>query len=204
MFTRFRDVICRYSAMPPVKYKSKCSDFLFFFKEYREEAKLRGETDTKIISRKCGEAWNGLTKSEKRKYVIMAEADKKRADFEKKFYEHQYKKKNISKIQIVTSASTFYYHSVKTELKEKHPDKSLFARRKIANKMFKELSEEEKQPFHQEHLKDKKRNRLEKKALLASSSKTDKFGINISDKKVITSSRRRKKKENVEEESDSD
>ena len=136
-----------------VKKVSRAFDF--FIQSRIEEDKRQNKDDYKNFSKHCAQTWKTMPEAEKKKFQIMEECDEKRYNIEMK--RKKIKRKELLRaVKLPKSGLFFYKESIRAEIK------SVSA----AAERYRELSEEQRQPFLDLAALDQQRYRREKKQML--------------------------------------
>ena len=138
--------------------------YAFFLQSCIEDNKRQNKTDHKNVpkfTQHCAQLWNSKPEAEKKKYRIMEECDKKRYDIEKKIKRRETRNEDVKRLKKGKSALFFYEKSIRAEIQSLSPSLRL----KVAAERYRELSEEERQPFLDLAAEDHQRYRRQKKEI---------------------------------------
>ena len=140
--------------------------YAFFLQSCIEDNKRQKKTDHKNVpkfTKQCAQMWNSKPEAEKKKFRIMEECDKKRYDIEKKIKRRETRSEEVKRKRLKRgkSALFFYEKSIRAELQSLSPSFRL----KAAAERYRELSEEQRQPFLDLAAEDHQRYRREKKQI---------------------------------------
>jgi len=160
--------------------KGAMTGFMFFSGEMRPKLLEEGKSITEVAVA-CGAAWRELDDEGKSKFNAMADADKIRAATEMEAYrakrkeeglgdfdgggkKSKKKKKDSNAPKNALSAFMFFCSASRPAMKEANPDWGIPEMGKALGAKWKELSDEEKQPFNDQAAADKTRAETEKAA----------------------------------------
>ena len=146
-----------------LKSPKKCrTSYIFFCCEQREKLKRDEPTlsTTQIVS-KLASLWRNLKEEDKQKYKKMSEDDKKRYEKEMGSFVPD-NKPVVDKPKRPLTSYLFFCNETRDLVKKEHPD---FSGKQITTelgKRWKQLSDEEKQPYIEKQKLDKERYNNEK------------------------------------------
>ena len=138
--------------------------YMFFVQSCIEDNKKQNKTDHKNVpkfTKLCAQMWKSKPEAEKKKFRIMEECDKKRYEVEKKIKRRETRHEKVRRPKKGKNALFFYEKSIRAEIQSLSPALRL----KAAAERFRELSEEQRQPFLDLAAQDHQRYRREKKQI---------------------------------------
>lgn len=145
--------------------KNATNAYNFFVQSCIKESKRENKTDYKNLiefSKHCAKIWKSKPEAEKKKFIIMAECDKKRYDVEKKIQRKEIQREKAKGPKKGQTPLFLYEKSIRAETQ------SLSSRLRVksAAERYRELSEEQRQHFRDLAAQDHQRYRREKKLFL--------------------------------------
>ena len=138
--------------------------YMFFVQSCIEDNKKQNKTDHKNVpkfTKLCAQMWKSKPEAEKKKFRIMEECDKKRYNCEKKIHRKEMHREKLKKPKKNQSALFFYEQSIRAETQSV----SSRVRLKMAAERYRELSDQQRQPFLDLAAQDHQRYRREKKQI---------------------------------------
>jgi hypothetical protein len=177
------------------------SSYIFFCIENRDIIKNKNsEMDAKEITKELGRVWkNDLSEKEKQHYIDLSEKDTKRYKKEMLTYSPSelYSKKPSGPKKSLTSY-IFFCKEHRSVLKEEQPDLSAKDITSELGKLWRNMSDSDKEPYTKLALKDKSRYEEEKSSSASSSSSSSSLPEEESPKK--DSSKKKEPKDKVKKE----
>ena len=178
------------------------SSYIFFCIENRDIIKNKNsEMDAKEITKELGRVWkNDLSEKEKQHYIDLSEKDTKRYKKEMLTYSPSelYSKKPSGPKKSLTSY-IFFCKEHRSVLKEEQPDLSAKDITSELGKLWRNMSDFDKEPYTKLALKDKSRYEEEKSSTASASSSSSSLPEEESPKKE--SSKKKEPKDKVKKES---
>jgi len=153
------------------KPKKPLNAYLIFCKENQKTIREQNsDLGAKDVMRKMGEIWKSLDTDEKKKYSDRATSDKERYNKEMEGFKpepnNEIEEKKDTKIEKPKKAPTAYNNFCKQktqELKQLHPDRKSSENLKEASRMWKDLSDEEKEKY--KNMGDEEKNKEKDKKI---------------------------------------
>ena len=145
--------------------KRPSNAFLFFVQSCIKESKKQNKTDYKNLmefKKRCAKIWKSKPEAEKKKFMIMAECDKKRYNIEKKIKRKEIHGDKVKRPKKGQTPLFFYEKSIRAETQSL----SVRLRLKFAAERYRELGEEQRKHFQDLAAQDCQRYRREKKQIL--------------------------------------